>query len=388
MSSATRDGGSARRKSFGFFTRPTILHDTDPASPWSSRDPTTLWSSRDPAAKPRPKSAFFSSGAGGYQEYTTVVSSSIAPRPRVLTKNPAQRPRSMFGSLRSRDRDSTSSKRQPASSASSSIDSTHSDVLYTINPNNKVVVHSGEAISTGGLLRRRREYIVLTNAELLRYKSEQKASEAFGIPTRLSATGRTPSIGSVGDLGNEGTLVTMMNQVVAIYRFGGDADLACSIQVDHLDDLNGAPSTMMLQVGTPGEAQKWLDNLRQISRYSRIVKNPPSFSDSAVQHIARRLEAEKDYSPSHFQIFRVVQRAGKMHNHKCGSAEDLQKMYSTICYLVVGIHKIHLVPIPKITPNRSSTSLISTVTSSSYGILNLVGLSISDSDDSFSLTFR
>lgn len=250
------------------------------------------------------------------------------------------------------------------------------------------MVYSGEAISTGGLLRRKREYIVLTNAELLRYKSEQKANEAFGIPTRSPVTGRAPSIGSVGDLGNEGTLVTMMNQVVAIYRFGGDVDLACSIQVDHLDDMNGAPSTTMLQVGTPGEAQKWLDNLRQISRYSRIVRNPPSFSDSAIQHIARRLEAEKDYSPTHFHIFRVVQRAGKMHNHRGGSAEDLQKMYSTICYLVVGIHKIHLVPIPKTSPNRSATSLISTATSSSYGILNLIGLSISDSDDSFSLTFR
>lgn len=317
-----------------------------------------------------------------------MVSSNVVSRPRVLTKNPGQRPRSMFGSLRGRDRDPASPGLQPESSGSSSIDSSQSDFLYTINPSNKVVVHSGEVVSTGGLLRRKKEYMVLTNEELLRYKSEQKANEAFGVPSRSPTTGRAPSIGSMGDLGNEGTLVTMMNQVVAIYRFGGDADLACSVQVDHLDESTGTPSSTVLQVGSPNEAQKWLDTLRQISRYSRAVRMPPPFSDSTVEHIARRLEAEKDYSPTHFQIFRVVQRAGKMHGHRAGSAEDLQKMYSTICYLVIGIHKVHLVPIPKITPNRSTTSLISTATSSSYGILNLIGLSISDADDSFSLTFR
>lgn len=378
--STSHDGGSARRKSFGFFNRPTILPDIDPTSAWSSRDVTTI--------KPRPKSAFFSSGVGGYQEYTAVVSSNIISRPRVLMKNPGQRPRSMFGSLRGRDRDFPSPGLQTESSASSSIDSSQSDHFHIISPSSKVVVHSGEVVSTGGLLRRKKEFMILTNEELLRYKSEQKANEAFGVPSRSPTTGRAPSIGSVGELSNEHTLVTTMNQVVAIYRFGGDVDLACSVQVDHLDDSNGTPSSTMLQVGTPNEAQKWLDILRQVARYSRMVKLPVPFSDSAVEHIAHRLEAEKDYSPAHFQIFRVVQRAGKMHSHRTGSAEELQKMYSTICYLVIGIHKVHLVPVPKITPNRSTTSLMSAATSSSYGILNLVGLAISDADDSFTLTFR
>lgn len=380
--SASHDGAlSARRKSFGFFTRPTILPEIEPASTWSSRDH---------VIKQRPKSAFFSNGAGDYQEYTTVVSSNVGThaRPRVLTKSPAQRPKSMFGSLRPRDRDPGSPVigMHFESSGSSSIDSSQSDNV-PISPSNKFVVYSGEVISTGGLLRRKKEFMVLTNEELLRYKSEHKASEAFGIPTRSPTTGRAPSIGSVGELSNEHSLVTSAIQIVAVYRYGGDADLACTVQVDHLDDANGTPSSTVLQVSTPQEAQGWLEILRQVTHLARTAKSPPPFSNSTVEHIARRLEAEKDYSPSHFQIFRVVQRAAKMNGHKAGSSEDLQKMYSTICYLVIGIHKIHLVPIPKTSPNRSTTSL-SAATSSSYAILNLSGLTVSDTDDSFTLSFR
>ncbi|KAH0609888.1 uncharacterized protein H6S33_012434 [Morchella sextelata] len=343
--SASHDGAlSARRKSFGFFTRPTMLPEIEPASTWSSRDH---------VIKQRPKSAFFSNGAGDYQEYTTVVSSNLGThaRPRVLTKSPAQRPKSMFGSLRSRDRDPGSPVigMHFESSGSSSIDSSQSDNV-PISPSNKFVVYSGEVISTGGLLRRKKEFMVLTNEELLRYKSEHKASEAFGIPTRSPTTGRAPSIGSVGELSNEHSLVTSAIQIVAVYRYGGDADLACTVQVDHLDDANGTPSSTVLQVSTPQEAQGWLEILRQVTHLARTAKTPPPFSNSTVEHIARRLEAEKDYSPSHFQIFRVVQRAGKMNGHKAGSSEDLQKMYSTICYLAIRQASEYLRPNYLITP--------------------------------------
>lgn len=374
--SSSHDAKSARRKSFAFFSRPSLSPDPDSGS----------WAARDSTAKVRPKSAFFGiSAGGGYQELTTVVSTNVPVRPRVLTKSPGQRPRSMLGSLRGRE----SGSPRVESSSSSSIESTRSTNLQTTHPTSKAIIHSGEVVSAGGLLRRRKEYMVLTAGELLRYKSESKASEAFGCATRSPVAGRTPSVGSTcGDLANEHVLVTMMNQVVAVYRFGYDAELACSVQVDHFDETNGTPSSTVLQVGTSKDAQEWMDILRQVSQCSRAVRPPSTFSDSTVEHIARRLEADKDYSPAHFQIFRIVQRCGKTQN-RSGSAEDLHKMYSTICYFAIGIHKIHIVPLPKSSShNRSTASLLSTATSSSYGILNLTGIAISDADDSFTLTFR
>ena len=372
--STSHDANSARRKSFAFFSRPNNSPETD----------TGTWPVKELITKQRPKSAFFTTGGTGYEEVATVVWTNIGSRPRVLTKTPGQRPRSMFAPLRGRDPGSP----QAESSGSSSIDSSQSDNMQPLHPS-RVIIHSGEVVASGGLLRRKKEFMVLTSDELLRYKSESKASEAFGLSPRSPTTGRTPSIGSAGDLVSEHTLVTMMNQVVAVYRFGCEGELACSVQVDHLDDANGTPSSTTLQVGSSREAQEWLDILRQVSRTCRSVKPPLPVSDSTVKHIARRLEADRDYSPAHFQIFRIVQRCGKVQG-RAGSSEDLHKMYSTVCYLAIGSHKVHFVPVPKCPSNnsRSTNSLLSAATSSSYGILNLVGIAISDVDDSFTLTFR
>jgi len=373
--STSHDTNSARRKSFAFFSRPNNSPETD----------TGTWPVKELITKQRPKSAFFTTGGTGYEEVATVVWTNIGSRPRVLTKTPGSRPRSMFSPLRGRDPGSP----QAESSGSSSIDSSQSDNMQPLHPSSRIIIHSGEVVSSGGLLRRKKEFMVLTSDELLRYKSESKASEAFGLSARSPTTGRTPSIGSAGDLVSEHALVTMMNQVVAVYRFGCEGELACSVQVDHLDDANGTPSSTTLQVGSSREAQEWLDILRQVSRTCRSIRPPLPFSDSTVKHIARRLEADRDYSPAHFQIFRIVQRCGKVQG-RAGSSEDLHKMYSTICYLAIGTHKVHFVPVPKCPSNnsRSTTSLLSAATSSSYGILNLVGIAISDVDDSFTLTFR
>ncbi|PWW80354.1 RNI-like protein [Tuber magnatum] len=375
--SIPHDASSARRRSFAFFSRPSNPPETD----------ITTWPVRELITKQRPKSAFFTTGGTGYEEVATVVWTNIGSRPKIPTKTPGPRPRSMFVSSRGRDPGSP----QAESSASSSTDSSQSDNMPLLHPSSRVIIHSGEVVSGGGLLRRKKEFMVLTTDELLRYKSESKASEAFGLSARSPTTGRTPSIGSAGDLVSEHALVTVMNQVVAVYRFGCEGELACSVQVDHLDGCNGTPSSTILQVGSSREAQEWLDILRQVSQTCRSARPPLAFPDSTVKHIARRLEADKDYSPAHLQIFRTVQRCAKVHG-RAGSSEDLHKMYSTICYLVIGIHKVHFVPLPKCPSNnsssRSTTSLLSTATPSSHGILNLVGIAISDADDSFTLTFR
>jgi hypothetical protein len=276
------------------------------------------------------------------------------------------------------------------SSASSSIEtSSVSESVQAVKPTSNVVVKAGEVVTSGGLLRKKKEYVVLTNCELLRYKSEHKAQEAFGYARRSSISGRAPSVASIGDMGGEHTLVSMMNQVVAVYAAspGSDNDIGCVVQVDYLDDVNGTPSSTLLQVGSSEEAYTWVDSLRMVSRQCRASSSPPELQDSIVQYVARRLEAEKDYSPKNFQIFRVIQRAGKSSN-KSGSSEDLQKMYSTLCYLAIGAHKIHMVPVPKSTSHRSSGLHLSTTTTSCYGILNLAGLWISEFDDCFALTFR
>jgi hypothetical protein len=258
-------------------------------------------------------------------------------------------------------------------------DSSNSENHTIFLPVSAVIMHAGEVVTGSGLLRKKKEYMVLTNQELLKYKSEAKAHEAFGLGGRHPGA-RASSIASIGE-GSEHTLITLMNQVISVSYAGPEYESGSSVQLDYLDVLSGSPSSTTLTAPSRTEAQVWVDRLRSVSAQARISSMPPAYPDSTVEHIARRLEAEKDYSPMHFQIFRVVQRSGKSGTR---SNEDLQKMYSTMCYFAIGIHKVHLVPMR---PATNKTSLAPTATSS-FGILNLSALSISSADDSFSLTFR
>jgi len=374
MTARSEDTSSGRRKSFAFFSRPTILVDSDPVT--SQPQPQSPWTNDDGSpsspTKSRPKSLF--GGVSGLTEVSAVVSSR-----KVLTKTPTQRPKSMFGSLKARD------SVVVTSSASSSLEeSSMSEGQRGVLPPSSIIMQSGE-VTGGGLLRKKRDYLVLTNRELVKYKSEAKALEAFhGKDFNGGNKGRASSVGSaVVTNASEHTFVTMMNQVIAVYCPSTDHELGNTVQIDYLDGAVGQPSSTIFTTASPTEARSWMDRLRAVAAQTRACSPPLVYPDSTVEHIARRLEAEMDYSPMHFQVYRVVQRSGKSGNK---STEDLQKMYSTMCYLAIGIHKVHLVPM-RFATNKSMASSSPTPTTS-FGILSLSGLWISNSDDCFSLVFR
>lgn len=271
------------------------------------------------------------------------------------------------------------------SSGSSSLggsSASASDVHWTAPPFSTAVVYAGEVVTGGNLLRKKKEYMVLTSRELLKYKSEAKANEAFELAGK-NPQARASSLISPSVHASEHTLVTPMNQVVAVFYPGFENERGGSVvQVDHLDGPLGSPSSTTLVAPTRFEAQGWVDKLRSVTAQTQLASSPPAFPDSTVEHIARRLEADRDYSPMHFQIYRVVQRAGKPGNK---SAEDLHKMYSTMCYLAIGIHKLHLVPFRRAT---KATASLPPAPTTSFGILSLTGIWLSSVDDCFSLTFR
>src|SRR5690606_7142952 len=115
------------------------------------------------------------------------------------------------------------------------------------------------------------------------------------------------------------------------------------------------------------------------------MDSSPTFMSTAVEYVIRRVEAARDYAPHRFRMFRAVQRAGRP-GSKTGSLDDRQKMYSTICYLAIGLHNVHLIPV--CSPTNKSMTALHTMTAASHAILNLASLSISELDDSFSLSFR
>ena len=143
---------------------------------------------------------------------------------------------------------------------------------------------------------------------------------------------------------------------------------------------------MSLQLSDPRDAEVWLRYIQTAAAKARL-RRPSALSQRTVEYLARVLQQDRDYDPSRFRIFKVVQRAS---NRSAGrsSSDDLSKLVSTICYLVVGIHRIYLLPLHKSISRTSSAPLAEMGNRLSFGILSLTFLNTRAMDDALELGFR
>jgi hypothetical protein len=176
-----------------------------------------------------------------------------------------------------------------------------------------------------------------------------------------------------------------LHQLVAVCRLD-DGKPYFSIEVSWLDEETYYASTMTLQLNDPREADQWLSSLRTAIRNVGLLYSWP-FTAKTIDYVARRLEQERDYDPQNFRVFRIVQRAAVKTTARA-STDDLAKLVSTVCYLAIGVHKVHIIPLPKLTYRSSSTALADLATRVSYGIVTLVHASVDNMNDNFELHFR
>ncbi|KAK5134813.1 hypothetical protein LTR08_006045 [Meristemomyces frigidus] len=264
-----------------------------------------------------------------------------------------------------------------------------------LTPAMTVVLH-GEVQTSSGMFRKKKEYLVLTETHIVRNKSQAKAAETFkNIPPPL---GRSPTVkhGSMPSVGSHSDLRTLsessgdkegrvpLRQVVAVHSLD-DGKPYFALEVCYLDEGAGQASAMTLQFGNPEERDVWLKSIRTTLRDARM-RTSSAMSTANLENIARIVERESDYDPSNCAIFKVVQRASKSAGRS--SSDDLTKIASTVCFLAIGVHKVHLVQLAKAVSRSSSPSLAPTNPQTSYGILTMTGLTVSSFDDTFELVFR
>ncbi|MCJ1375518.1 hypothetical protein MMC20_006755 [Loxospora ochrophaea] len=380
-----------RRKSLSIF-RPSLLSLTPISDAPNGAEEThaTLKKKHRPASffsPPTPSSPLSSSLERTNSDNGIGGPPSPQSRPRTLQK--AGRPSSIFGSFRSLHSlqdEEESLVRTPSNSGSHS-----EEASATLDVAGMIVLHHGEVQTSGGMFRKRNQYLVLTNSHLLRFKSQSRASEVFPtIPPSLGRRrnsmrhSRMSSVGSLHELHatGENHFATALNQIVAVHKLD-DGRPYFSIEISHLDEESHYASALTLQLSDPRESDLWLSSIRAALTKARLT-DPLPFAQRTVEYVARALEQERDYDPHHFRMFKVVQRANKSGGRS--SSDDLARLTSSICYLVIGAHKIHLVPVPK-QKSASSTSL-SDLTGASHGITTLISLSVQNFDDAFQLAFR
>lgn len=176
--SKSGEGSSGKRRSLGIFPRQSLSGLT-PIHTDVSTDLRTK--------KRRVNSPFFASSSSAEAADLQSPKSDVDPAPspkgrgRTLIKN--GRPSSIFGSLRSMHSSAADEEDRPytALSREGSVDEEEEEEGKPLatDRTDRSVLHHGEVQTTGGVFRKRKEYLVLTDKHLIRFKSQSKASEVF-----------------------------------------------------------------------------------------------------------------------------------------------------------------------------------------------------------------
>ncbi|KAJ5092320.1 hypothetical protein NUU61_007190 [Penicillium alfredii] len=399
-----------RRKSLSVFSpssaasaplvRPT-LHDRAPSDDALSRDKKgrrnsgffgrsqspNRWSS-GPHAALRPSTAGSDTAARSMASASTPVLAVPRPRRKSLQKKRT----SVFGSLKSLH------SWEDDDPLSASVGSLGDDQSVT-SPRNGIwsaaILHHGAIQMTGGMWRKKSQYLVLTDTHLIRFKNQAKAADAFpSIPSSYSrpTASNRQSVASISSLQDvqmialgDASVGIPLNSIIAVYMLE-DGRLSPTVEVAYLDERTHKAALVQMQTPDLQELNLWMVGIRQAAQIARS-NEPLPFNRSSVEYVTRMLEHERDYEPDAFRMFRVIQIASSKSPNR-SSSDDLTKLSPTGCYLAIGSHKLHLIPMQKAANRSSVVSFSDLETAASFGLMNLTGLSMEYGDDSLHLTFR
>jgi hypothetical protein len=148
------------------------------------------------------------------------------------------------------------------------------------------------------------------------------------------------------------------------------------------EDYHGVGSLQMM-LHDPKEADLWHTSIRGAAQKARLLMEEP-YPERVVAYLVRAVELAADYDAENFQVFRIVRRGGKVGK---SSSDDLQKLGGSVFYLVIGINRVHLIPLPDFTEPLGK-QLSSKAARNVFGILTLTSMTVNYTDDRFELIFR
>ncbi|KAF2142978.1 uncharacterized protein K452DRAFT_225981 [Aplosporella prunicola CBS 121167] len=315
------------------------------------------------------------------------------------TKGNRLRNPTRFGSWKSGKSGSDDPDDEPLSAVSSKAPSVNWGEFGDLGLRSRNVLLHGEVQTSSTLFRRKKEYLVLTETHVVRFKTQQKASETFSeiwSPLNRSASSKhqsRPSVGSIQDFqscasenSGERNVGTPLRQVIAIYQLVDDRPYF-AFEITYMDEESNHPYAMTLQFGSPEDMTKWLTAIKAAANRVRSL-DENTISENNTRLAARIVEREGDYDPRNFALYKVVQRPSHKPGLASSSSDDLTKISNSVCFLAVGIHKIHLIPIFKSRQRSSSPNLMMYPSEASFGILTLTSVRLSEIDDTFELVFR
>ncbi|RMZ80520.1 hypothetical protein DV737_g2925, partial [Chaetothyriales sp. CBS 132003] len=212
----------------------------------------------------------------------------------------------------------------------------------------RTVLHFGEAqAASANVFRKKNFFLVLTETHLVRFRSQAKAAEMFAsVPATMSRTSSRMSVNSYSEMQmpahQDMAHGIPLHSILAVYRLD-DGRPFFTVEIAHCDDRTQRPSAMHMHFHEPGEADSWILAIRSAVKLAR-GSDAPSISQNTLDYAVRAIEKADDYDPDHFHVFRAVQKSSSK-GHGRTSSDDLAKLSTSFVVLVVGLQRVHLLPL-------------------------------------------
>jgi hypothetical protein len=267
------------------------------------------------------------------------------------------------------------------------------------------ILHHGEAQITHSGWRKKYEYLVLTECYLFRFKSAKKASEMFPwiLPAHahmyrpessqgiIPVQDVEPSSGteSPTDLSSGKSTAISLQDIIAT-QFISDNRVRVGIEVVRHSQSQKSSSSLSIYVDRVGGQPHWIESLNcaaQNAQRNRGNTTSPSFLQLIRETVGS--DAHQALNNPAENLFLVHHRPNQLNENPPSGFEELTKDHHTLIFLLIGSFRVYLITIPK-SHRGSSKSLSdsSKLNLSSYGIVTLTCVSVSEKDDSFDLVFR
>ncbi|KAG0371897.1 hypothetical protein BGX24_001018 [Mortierella sp. AD032] len=268
-------------------------------------------------------------------------------------------------------------------------------------PPDSLILFGGTAVhSEGGLFRKdSKEYLMLTNTSLLKYKSMEKAAKVFGNQSVWSSSsGHQILTPQQTALISKDHRILSLNSIIGVYTFQ-PAGTETQIVVEYLVSISSQPATMHF---TPAvdQVEHWLKELRQGCNYHASQAGLILKGTRQRQWVQDKLQEDYIALPSNvaenhptalaaggmWRAFFRAQRIKGVPVQENGSADSKVALENKVVVIAVGAAHIHILP-HNLGNSSSKDDLKDERNILQYPILTIRTIHYKEKDDTFTLAF-
>lgn len=226
------------------------------------------------------------------------------------------------------------------------------------------------------LSKTKREYLVLTNQHLLRFKSQQKANQSLDLFASNHGGGSSVAASSKV-LQSKDHFILKIDAIIAVHLVQGTP---YSFRIDYMaDEGAGQTSAITMTVESSNDRVKWMDRLRSLTRVYLPRTHFMSQEDRlrGIERLSKHREITDDEED--IIMHKVLFKDKKLKTDGSGGYKEIFSMIN----IAIGKFSIYLLP-----SGVSDEDHIKNVQRDRYGLLAVQTLILDGNDDTLRIKFR